>query len=112
MRLFRIFQSDTSPDRIAIVERQCQQILEEVKTLNERLAILARREGQLRAVLSRDAELDGERARLSELLGDPATAAHVARAVGRGKLHLSPCPYAVVDDVLPKELYAAVLKGL
>ena len=112
MRLFRIFQRDTSPQRMAAIERQCQQILDQVKTLNERVATIARREGQLRAVLSRDAQLDGEQPRLGELLADPATAAHVARAVGRGKLHLAPCPYAVVDDVLPKELYTAVIRGL
>ena len=112
MRLFRIFRSDKSPDRIAAVERQCQQILDEVKTLNERVAHVARREGQLRAVLARDAALESEQARLTGLLSDAGTAPHVTRAVGRGTLHLDPCPYAVVDDLLPKELYAAVLKGL
>ena len=112
MGLFRIFKTDTSPDRIAVLERQCQQILEEVKTLNERLATVVRREGQLRAVLARNAELDGEASRLDGLLSDESTAAHVSRAIGRGKLHLDPFPYAVIDDVLPKDLYAAVLKGL
>src|SRR3954469_21865872 len=111
MRLFRIFQDDQSAERIAAVERQCQQILDEVKTLNERVATIARREGQLRAVLSRDTTFDGEQDRLNELPPDSGTPAHVARAVGRAKLHLDPCPYAVVDDVLPKELYAAVIRG-
>ena len=112
MRLLQIFNRDRSPDRIAAVERQCQQILAEVKALHERAAHIARREGQLRAVLARDAALESEQARLTGLLSDAGTAPHVARAVGRGTLHLDPCPYAVVDDLLPKELYAAVLKGL
>lgn len=112
MGLFRIFRDDKSADRIAAIERQCLEILGEVKALNERVATIARREGQLRALLSREAELDSEQARLTELLGDPATAAHVARAVARGKLHLNPCPYAVVEDLLPKEVYAAFLRAL
>src|SRR4051812_37473422 len=112
MGLFRIFRDDKSTERIAAIEQQCRQILNEVTTLNERVATIARREGQLRALLSRDAELDGQQARLAELLGDPAIATHVGRSVARGKLHLTPCPYAVVDDVLPKEVYSAVLRGL
>jgi hypothetical protein len=87
-------------------------IVHELKTMNETLARLVRRESQLRAVLSREAELDHQLARLSSIISKPGTAEHVADAIARAPLHDWPFPHAVVDDLLPRDLYQSLLKGL
>lgn len=93
-------------------ERQFHAILEQLKTLNERVADVSRREAQIRAILRREIELESDGAALEDVLGRADTCAHVARAVGRAKLRLDPFPYAVVDGILPGELYQSLLKGL
>jgi hypothetical protein len=112
MGLFRFLRNDTSADRIAGVERQCQQILGEVKALNDRLAEVTRRESQLRAVLQRNAELDVQQDSLDAVLSRTDTAAHVAAAVSRAGLRDDPFPHAVIDDVLPLDLYRCVIRGI
>ena len=94
------------------IQQQCRDILEQLQQVNGQLAQIARRESQLRAIVRRDIELEDEQRDLEELLRDPGTAAHVACAIQRATLQSEPFPYAVVDDVLPKPLYAAVLKGI
>lgn len=99
-------------DRFARIERQYREILEQLKGLNERLTDATRRESQLRAVITRDAELEDELPRLDEILSDDQTGPHIARAMGRAVLHRHPFPYAIVDDVLPRELYWSLIKSL
>lgn len=108
----RVVSRSGAADRIERIERQCQEMLEQVKGLNEHLSLMARRESQLRAVLSRDAELDGDLATLTEVPADTGTAHHIAQAIRRATVHRDPFPYAVIDDVLPKGLYGCLLKGL
>lgn len=104
-------KSDTA-QRVSAVERQCSDILDELKTMNEQLSQLARRESQVRAVLERDAELDAQLAKLADVLGNPGISSHIDRAVRRADLQHDPFPHAVVDDLLPGDLYACLLKGL
>lgn len=94
------------------MERQCSDILEQLKAVDNRLADAARRESQLRAVLMRDAELEPHLPTLDEVLRDDRTGPHIAQAVGRAVLQRDPFPYAVVDQVFPEELYAALIRSL
>ena len=93
--------------RIARVERQCKELLERLKELNEQNSLMARRESQLRAVLKSDAKLDGQLARLGEVLADTATVPHIAQAIRQATVHGDPFPYAVIDLVLPRGLAPA-----
>lgn len=111
-RLLRPVVRDVAADQLHAVERQCQDVLAQMKGLNERLTEFARRESQIRAILKRDLELEGHQARILEVLGKTDTSSHIVRAIRRGKLHHHPFPYAVIDDVLPGELYQCLLKGL
>jgi hypothetical protein len=106
------FRSTDTADRVAAIETQCAEILDQLKTMNERLSTLARRESQLRSVLERDAELERYQSKLREVLEKPGTAGHVERAIQRAELHESPFPYAVIDQILPDDLYTCLLRGL
>ena len=103
--------SETS-HRIAALERQCAEILSELKTMNDHLSRLAHRESQLRAVLERDAELDRYESKLTDTLARQGSSSHVVRAVANAELHRDPFPYAVIDNVLPDDLYTCLLRGL
>lgn len=112
MRLFRIFQRDASPDRMAALEQRCQQILEEVKGLRDGLAQVTRRESQLRAVLQTDAVLEASQANLEKVLARPDIASHIAGAIRRAEFRNDPFPHAVIDDVLPADLYRCIIRGI
>jgi hypothetical protein len=99
-------------DRFARIERQCSEILDQLKALNDHLADATRRESQLRAVLMRDAELERHLPRLEDILRDERTSPHITEAVGRAGLQRYPFPYVVVDQVFPEELYAALIRSL
>ena len=98
--------------RFARLERQHREILEQLAELNQRLADAARRESQLRAILGRDAEIEDQLPRLEQILADERTGSHITRAIDRAPLDTHPFPYAVVDEVLPREIYWAVIRSL
>ena len=108
----RVVRTSGATDQIKRVERQCEEILERVKGLHDDLSLMARRESQLRAVLTRDADLDGQLAALEEILANTGTASHVARAIRRATVHRDPFPHAVIDHLLPKALYKCLMAGL
>lgn len=95
-----------------ITERRHQEILDLVRQLNDRLSQIALRESQLRAILTRDVELESDQRRLLHAISDTGTAHHVSHAIRRATLHRDPFPYAIIDDALPKPLYASLLKGI
>jgi hypothetical protein len=97
---------------VAVVQRQCQEILEQVKALGESLSQLAVRESQLRAVLERDASLEPHYEQLLKIVGKETTAGYIAAAIERAPLKLEPFPYTVVDDILPPRLYKCLLRGI
>jgi len=47
-----------------------------------------------------------------EVVGKTGIGSHIERAVRRADLHLDPFPYAVIDDVLPADLYGCLLRGI
>jgi hypothetical protein len=106
------FRSTDTPDRVAAIERQCLEILGQLKTMNEHLSTLARRESQLRSVLERDAELERYQSKLSDVLEKPSTGGHVERAIQRAELRDNPFPHAVIDKILPDDLYTCLIRGL
>jgi hypothetical protein len=95
-----------------LVERESQELRDQVRQLTDQLSRISLRESQLRAILARDIELEDEHAGLRTLLEETGAAAHIAGAIRRATLHDSPFPYAVIDEVLPKPLYVALLKGI
>jgi hypothetical protein len=105
-------KSNETTNRIAALERQCAEIVSELKTMNEHLVRLVHRESQLRAVLERDAELDRYQTKLDDTLGKPGTPSHLERAVRQAELQTDPFPHAVIDNVFPDDLYACLLRGL
>jgi hypothetical protein len=85
---------------------------EQLRQLHAHLSRLELRESQLRAIIARDMELEDEQAALEGMLATTGAAAHAAAAIRRATLHHEPFPYLVVDEVLPKPLYVALLKGI
>ncbi len=94
------------------VAGQHLEILEQLKGINDRLSHLTRRESQLRAVLQSNSELEAYQDSLRDVLSRSDTSSHITNAIRRARLCLEPFPYAVVDDVLPADLYRCVLKGI
>ena len=105
-------KSNETNTRIASIERQCADIVSELKTMNEQLSRLVRRESQLRAVLERDAELERYQGKLDDTLAKPGTAGHIERAIAEAHLHRDPFPYSVIESLLPHDLYTCLLRGL
>ncbi len=101
-----------TPDRVSAVEHQCREILDELKKVTAQLSHLTRRDAQVRALLEREAELEGHQARLIETLSKPGIASHVARAIRRAEVISAPFAHAVVDDLLPADLYSSLIRGL
>jgi hypothetical protein len=99
-------------ESVAILRRQSEEVLRELRATTDKLAQLTLRESQLRAVLRRDGELDPERARLEAVLARDGMANHVTSAIRGATLHAEPFPHVIVDELLPRVLYKALLRGL
>ena len=104
--------TETATHRIAALERQCSEMVAELKTMNDHLSRLMRRESQLRAVLDRDAELERYQTKLDDTLARPGVQSHIEVSMRKAVLHRDPFPYAVIDDVFPDDLYNSLLRGL
>lgn len=95
-----------------VTRSEFQELSEQVKAVNKALDHVSRRESQLRAVLKRESELQRQLDRLTTVLENPALGDHIVRSVRRAELCTWPFPYAVIDDVLPRELYHSLIRGL
>ena len=97
----------------AQLRKMQESLTEQIKGLTDELQVARLKESQLRAVMQRDLELEGQEAKLDEQLKDFAgVEAHVRQVFANIEVHQEPFPYAVLDDVLPQWLYDALLKGL
>ena len=120
MSLFKMFQPVKArlatalrpTTHAGLVNGQYKEILEQLKGITDRLSDLARRESQLRAVLQRNSQLEAYQDSLHAVLGRTDTSAHITNAIRRAQLCPDPFPYAVIDDVLPADLYRCLLKGI
>ena len=99
-------------ESVALVQQQCGKILDEIKTINDRLSQLTARESEIRTVLKRNAALDPHMDTLLKIMSKRDTKGEVTAAVERAPLKLDPFPYAIVDDLLPIGLYRCVLRGI
>jgi hypothetical protein len=84
----------------------------ELRTVNDTLATLKLHESQLRAVLRRDAELEDETTALPALLNKQGIQEHIAAAIEAAELRVDPFPHMVIENLLPDDLYDAVIRGL
>jgi hypothetical protein len=105
-------RDDAAQQLLASVAAQLASTSKELRAINENLAALRIRESQLRAVIRRDAELEDEQAALAALLTRPGTGEHIAAAIDGAPLRLEPFPHVVVDNLLPDDLYDALIEGL
>lgn len=99
-------------EAIAHVRQQCDQILERVNGMSEQLAQLTAREQELRRILEHNSQYEPHLERLGKLMRKKLTPDRIAAAIAQAELRLDPCPYTVIDGLLPEELYGALLHGL
>jgi hypothetical protein len=87
----------------------------ELDDLSGRLSVVAERERQ-RFIEDTIARLDEKQqdlvAKLPTVLEATRVVNHVREAIARAVVHEDPCPYMVVDDVLPRDVYGMVLKSI
>jgi hypothetical protein len=91
---------------------QLEAMAAQIATLREELSEVRRREAELRAVLERETVLDAQLDRLDKTLRKTTMAEKVTAAIERTPLKLEPCPYAVIDDLLPQIFYDSLLTGI
>jgi hypothetical protein len=112
---FRLFRPRTLARLVKQSEdeqRQIRELLDSVARLQTELAVVTRRERQLRAIAEADADLERKSRRLDQILQRETIADHVRAAVAEAPLHADPFPYAVVDGLLPDAVYNALIDGL
>ena len=88
--------TDTATRRLAALERQCSEMVAELKTMNDHLSHLMRRESQLRAVLEREAELERYQTKLDDTLAKPGVQSHIEGRMRKAVLHRD--PFLVLAD--------------
>jgi hypothetical protein len=99
-------------EAVALIQRQCEEILNQVNAMSEQLSQLAGRESELRKILERDSECESHLDRLAQVLRKKAIPDRLKASIDQAQLHLEPFPYTVIDSVLPGSLYDSLLRGL
>jgi hypothetical protein len=89
-------------------DEQCAQVAQVERTL----AQLDARQQQLRAMSVREIELEGQLPSLDAITSDHGAAPHIRRRVSAAEFSEQPFPHLVVDDLLPRPLYDALVAGL
>src|SRR5262245_66187399 len=97
---------------VALIHRQCEEILNRLNAVREELSQLAVRESELRVVLERNTEYENQLDRLDKVIGKKATPDWIVAAIAGASLQVEPFPYTVIDRVLPGYLYDALMRGL
>jgi hypothetical protein len=80
--------------------------------LTRRVGDVVRREDQLRAIAKADIALEGQSATVDLVLDAERIGAHVRAAIANSPLQLDPMPHCVVDDLLPDDVYAILIRGI
>lgn len=97
---------------VALVQQQCEAILQQLTAMRTELSELSVREKELRAVLERNTELDFRVDRLRKTLRKTTMNDRLIEAIEGAALHLEPCPYTVIDELLPTVFYEALIRGI
>ena len=107
----RRLREDVEKLTVAVAEQTRQQgaAAEDIRASVARLVV---RESQLRAILRRDAELEGQVGSLESVLSAARIGAHVRQRFAASQLQHDPLPHLVIDRVLPDDLYEALITGL
>jgi hypothetical protein len=92
-------------DNIAALQKSIQQ-------QGRDIAAVRMKESQLRAIAQRNLEFEDGEHELDALLHDPTMPLHIADAIARAKMREHPCPYTVIDNLLPDPFYRALMAGL
>lgn len=107
------------PRTLSNLARSDARIREELDTLSSRVRALTAaldavtlRETQLRAILQADLDFDERASRFGAIADGDAIARHVRTSIERATLQSHPFPHCVVDNLLPKEYYDALLRAL
>ena len=93
-------------------KRLKKQILEVQRQLDVRLAGLRTRVEQSRAIYKSDTRFKRALERALQQIGDARVPAHVRAVVAAAPLESDPCPHVVLDDLLPDDVYDALLSAI
>jgi hypothetical protein len=104
--------SERLRDALASLAQQIEANARQIKAVNDSLAVLSLQQSQLRAVALREAELEDAESALANVMTRSDVATHVEDAVDGANLNRDPFPYLVVDDLLPQDLYDALIAGI
>jgi hypothetical protein len=105
-------EGDRLSQALAALGRQIEANTRELRVVNESLASVKLQQAQLRAMALREADLEDAGSALDAVLSGPDIRTHVERAIDRSTVHRDPFPYAVIDDLLPRDLYDALIAGI
>jgi hypothetical protein len=105
-------ESDRVSDALASLAQQIEANTRELRTVSDALASVKLQQSQLRAMAVREAELEDAEAALARIIARDDVHAHVEGAIQRSVLHREPFPYAVIDDLLPRDVYDALIAGI
>jgi hypothetical protein len=97
--------ADATSRALDELRQQNAQLQKDVKALRDQVA-------RLHAIAERDTALEPLLEKLGHTLRKEATPARVAAAVDAAALKLEPCPYTVIDNLLPITVYRPLLRGL
>ena len=93
-------------------KRLQKQILTVQRQLDVRLARLRTWVEQSRAIYKSDTRFKRALERALQQIGDARVPAHVRAAVAAAPLESDPCPYIVLDDLLPDDAYDALVSAI
>lgn len=88
------------------------ELRQQVETLTGQVKALTDQVARLQAVAERDTELAPLLEKLGRTIQKVANPVRVADAVDAAELKLEPCPYTVIDNLLPITVYRSLLRGL
>ena len=93
-------------------KRLKKQILKVQRQLDVRLAGLRTRVDQSRAIYKSDTRFKRALERALQRIGDARVSAQVRAVVAAAPLESDPCPYIVLDDLLPDDVYDALISAI
>ena len=97
---------------VAQTARVIEEMRGEISSLKEAIERIEKGQLQLKAVAQRELEVYPHHDALSALMGDPAVSTHVRCRVEKAEVCGDPCPHVVIDDILPRTLFEALIRAL